>query len=262
MALSQTIVGLLVGMRRAGLFNFGGTRVLDLGEQNLYGDMRGSDVVDIARMLKLPDARIVEIEADVAKLTGAPPSTLVFDLAKVLYRVVFDCVTYRAIDLNGTEVAWRYDLNRPLPTDETFHVVTNFGTSEHVFDQAQIFRSIHALARPGGLMLHALPHQGGPNHGFFNYHPTFFHDLAAANGYRIAALFLMTPDGEGSDRLDSVKERDDYATLIAKSGLTRESGLFVGLVKPNEERPFKPPMQGYYAGELSEEGRRAWESHH
>ncbi len=259
MALTQTIVGLLVRMRRAGLFDLGTARVLDLGEQNLYGNVRGGDVVAIARLLKLADARIAEIEAEVAERTRAAAPTLAFDLAKLLYRVVFDCTHYNAIDLHGTEAAWRHDLNLPLPIAETFDVVTNFGTSEHVFDQAQLFRSIHALVRPGGLMLHALPHQGGPDHGFFNYHPTFFHDLAAANSYRVATLVLMSPGGEGGDRLDMLKDRDAYAALLAKEELTRESGLFVALMKPFDERPFLPPMQGYYAGELSEEGRRAWE---
>ncbi len=259
MALTQTIVGLLVRMRRAGLFDLGTARVLDLGEQNLYGNVLGSDVVAIARLLKLSEARVAEIEAEVATRTSAAAPTLAFDLAKLLYRVVFDCTTYRAIDLHGTEAAWRHDLNLPLPVAETFDVVTNFGTSEHVFDQAQLFRSIHALVRPGGLMLHALPHQGGPDHGFFNYHPTFFHDLAAANSYRVATLVLMSPGEEGSDRLDMLKDRDAYAALLASSGLTRESGLFVALVKPFEERPFRAPMQGYYTGELSEEGRRTWE---
>jgi SAM-dependent methyltransferase len=259
MALTQTIVGLLVRMRRAGLFDLGTARVLDLGEQNLYGNVRGSDVAAIARLLKLPDARVAGIEAEVASMTSAAAPTLAFDLAKLLYRVVFDCTTYRAIDLHGTEAAWRHDLNLPLPVSETFDVVTNFGTSEHVFDQAQVFRSIHALVRPGGLMLHALPHQGGPDHGFFNYHPTFFHDLAAANAYRVATLVLMSPGGEDGDRLDMLKDREAYAALIGKEGLTKESGLFVALVKPFEERPFQTPMQGYYAGDLSDEGRRAWE---
>lgn len=259
MALTQTIVGLLVRMRRAGLFDLGTARVLDLGEQNLYGNVRGSDVVAIARLLKLPDSRIAEIEAEAGALTSAAAPTIAFDLAKLLYRVLFDCTTYRAIDLHGTEAAWRHDLNLPLPIVETFDVVTNFGTSEHVFDQAQMFRSIHALVRPGGLMLHALPHQGGPDHGFYNYHPTFFHDLAAANRYRIATLVMMSAGDASGDRLDVLKDREAYAALIAAQGLTKESGLFVALMRPHEERPFQAPMQGYYAGDLSDEGRRAWE---
>ncbi len=258
MALTQTIVGLLVRMRRAGLFDLGTARVLDLGEQNLYGNVPASGLVEIARLLKLDDRRIAEIEAEVAALTAAGSPMLAFDLAKLLYRVVFDCTTYRAIDLNGTEAAWRHDLNHPLPVAETFDVVTNFGTSEHVFDQAQLFRSIHALVRPGGFMLHALPHQGGPDHGFYNYHPTFFHDLAAANGYRLAMMVLMSGDETG-ERLDTLKDREAYAALIAKNGMTRDSGLFVALIRPFEDKPFQPPIQGYYSGEVSDEVRRVWE---
>ena len=258
MALTQTIVGLLVRMRMAGLFDLGTARVLDLGEQNLYGDVRSSDLPAIARALKLGADRVAETEAEVAGLTAAAAPTLAFDLAKLVYRLVFDCTTCQAIDLNGTEAAWRFDLNQPLPIAEIFDVVTNFGTSEHVFDQARLFRSVHDLTRPGGLMLHAVPHQGGPDHGFYNYHPTFFHDLAAANGYRVVMLVLMS-GSETGDRLDTLKGRDSLAGLVAKGGMARDSGLFAALHRPFENRPFQAPMQGYYAGELTDAGRAAWE---
>src|SRR5688572_4391522 len=139
MALTQTIVGLLLRLRKAGLFDLGTGRVLDLGEQNLYGDVPPQELPAIARALKLAQPRVAEIEAEVARLTAAAAPHLAFDLAKLLYRMVFDCETYRAIDLNGTDIAWQHDLNAPLPVAETFDVVTNFGTSEHVFDQAQLF---------------------------------------------------------------------------------------------------------------------------
>ena len=258
MALTQTLVGLLVRMRKAGLFDLGTARVLDLGEQNLYGDVRPSDLPAIARALTLGDDRVAETEAEVARLTTAAAPTIAFDLAKLVYRLVFDNTTCRAIDLNGTEAAWRHDLNQPLPISETFDVVTNFGTSEHVFDQAQLFRSMHELTRPGGFMLHALPHQGGPDHGFYNYHPTFFHDLAAANGYRVVMLVLMGGD-ENGERLDTIKERDSFAALLAKGGLKGDSGLFAALLRPFEARPFQTPMQGYYADGLTDAGRAAWE---
>jgi SAM-dependent methyltransferase len=258
MALTRTIVGLLVRMRRAGLFDLGTARVLDLGEQNLYGDIGAGDVIEIARLLKLDATRLAATEAEARSLADSAAPIRAFGLAKLLYRVVFDCDIYRAIDLNGTEAAWRHDLNQALPVAETFDVVTNFGTSEHVFDQAQLFRSVHALTRPGGVMLHAVPHQGGPDHGFYNYHPTLFHDLAAANGYRILMLVLMSPGADG-DRLDQIRDRDAFAGLAGKGEMPRDSGLFAALARPFEDRPFQVPLQGYYAGELSERGRAAWE---
>ncbi|MBM3546545.1 MAG: class I SAM-dependent methyltransferase [Alphaproteobacteria bacterium] len=258
MALTRAIVGLLVQMRRAGLFDLGTARMIELGEQNLYGNISARDVVKVAQLLKLDERRIAGIEAEIRALIDAPTPLFAFDLAKLLYRIVFDCATYRAIDLNGTEAAWRHDLNRPLPIAETFDVVTNFGTSEHVFDQAQLFRSIHGLTRPGGLMLHAVPHQGGPDHGFYNYHPTFFHDLAAANAYRLVMLVLMSGK-EDRDQLDAIRERDSYASLLAKGPIAGDSGLFVAMMRPFDDRPFELPMQGYYTGELSDAARTAWE---
>ena len=98
MALTQTLVGLLVRMRKAGLFDLGTARVLDLGEQNLYGDVRPADLPAIARALKLGDDRVAETEAEVARLTTAAAPTIAFDLAKLVYRLVFDNTTCRAID--------------------------------------------------------------------------------------------------------------------------------------------------------------------
>jgi hypothetical protein len=114
--------------------------------------------------------------------------------------------------------------------------------------------------RPGGLAIHALPHQGGADHGFYNYHPTFFHDLAAANGYRLLMMVLMSagPEG-GADRLDVLTARDAYAALAASGPLPAESGLFVAWRTPFQPAPFRAPMQGYYDGSLPEAAKQAWE---
>ena len=47
-------------------------------------------------------------------------------------------------------------------------------------------------------MLHGLPFQGYLNHGYFNYQPKFYLDLAQANGYELLGIYLnpdtMSPD--------------------------------------------------------------------
>ncbi len=95
---------------------------------------------------------------------------------------------YMALDMHGSPESTFVDLNKEYSCNEEFDLVTNLGTSEHIFNQAQVFRTIHDLTAVNGLMFHGLPYQGQYDHGFYNYHPTFFFDLAAANDYQIIFL--------------------------------------------------------------------------
>ena len=49
-------------------------------------------------------------------------------------------------------------------------------------------------------MLHVLPFFNYLNHGFFNYNPILFHDLAGANGYEICRLTIATNRGSTPDQ--------------------------------------------------------------
>src|SRR5437667_2867193 len=74
---------------------------------------------------------------------------------------------YESIDLNGQNDAHRFDLNFNLSEKYGFtgqyDLVTNHGTTEHLFNQAIAFENIHKLTAPGGVMVHMLPFQGYQN---------------------------------------------------------------------------------------------------
>lgn len=101
------------------------------------------------------------------------------------------------IDANGKDGAVAHDLRRPFDENEhgRYDVTTNFGTSEHVRNrvrgdglsgQAQTFKTVHDLTKPGGLMLHAVPRSGGClHHGTNKYNIEWFKNLAAQQGYQI-----------------------------------------------------------------------------
>jgi len=108
-----------------------------------------------------------------------PPGSKGSDLYELL-----GCAEYRAYDLFDQR-AEKCDFNDPPRGDGSFDVVTNFGTSEHVFNQAAVMRFAHELMKPGGVFLCTLPSAGGRDHGFFNYQPSFFWNLARANDYQI-----------------------------------------------------------------------------
>lgn len=95
---------------------------------------------------------------------------------------------YRAIDYGGQEDTLALDLNFDrLPEGERnrYDLVTNFGTSEHVCNQANSFCVMHDLTKRGGLMFHVLPSGGMLNHGLVNYTPKFFWKLCQSNEYEL-----------------------------------------------------------------------------
>jgi len=94
------------------------------------------------------------------------------------------CIDYKAFDLLDPR-AEACDLNFPPKGSGEFDLITNFGTTEHVLNQASAFKFIHESLGVGGVALCVLPVAGGRDHGFFNYHPNFFWDLARANNYLI-----------------------------------------------------------------------------
>jgi SAM-dependent methyltransferase len=100
--------------------------------------------------------------------------------------------SYDAIDVNSMYGSLIMDLNVDLREaygfETVYDLVTNNGTGEHVFNQAAVFKNMHQLTRVGGVMLFVLPFYNWLNHGFFNFNPLVFTDLAAANGYEILRL--------------------------------------------------------------------------
>lgn len=106
---------------------------------------------------------------------------------------------YVAIDVNAKYGSIVMDLNLDLKEHynyhETFDLVTNNGTGEHIFNQHMVFKNMHQLTKPGGLMVHVMPFVTCINHGFFNFHPILYVDLAAANNYRIIKLSLANRSG-------------------------------------------------------------------
>ena len=102
---------------------------------------------------------------------------------------------YTSFDLSGEDGAIAHDLN--VPFDDHAHLgrydlVTDHGSCEHVFDIAEAYRTVHRLARPGGLI--AIVQQATGSNGYFNFRPSFFEDMAQANGYEIlASSYIVSP---------------------------------------------------------------------
>lgn len=130
---------------------------------------------------------------------------------------------YSSIDINGQLNSLPFDLNSCIEErydfTQRFDLVTNNGTTEHLFNQQAVFDNIHRLTSVGGLMLHAVPFLNYINHCFFNYSPTFFYNLAVANNYALLALGVGVKEGNAI-----VAARDDIEPL-AKRDMTQAEAV-------------------------------------
>jgi hypothetical protein len=192
-------------------------------------------------------------------------------IAKAFYAATFAPSRIVSIDQGGTSTAVRHDLNEPLTyhrdlvkhspdgvpltSDEPFDVIINHGTAEHIFNIAQVFRTMHDACADGGLMVHDAPFTGWIDHGFYCLQPTLFYDLAAANCYEVVKVAIHAIEGQ---QIIPLECRDHVAQLATAGKLPNNSQLFVALRKLCD-KPFKIPTQGVYAGALSAAGKQAWE---
>ncbi len=102
---------------------------------------------------------------------------------------------YEAIDVNAHAGSKPFDLNENLfnkySYNEKFDLVTNFGTTEHIFNQFEVFRNMHNLCNVNGLIIGIVPMQGSLDHGLFNYQPILFEHLALANNYEMNLFWTV-----------------------------------------------------------------------
>jgi SAM-dependent methyltransferase len=259
MAIALPHVLMLWALRNTGFVGPGKSRsILEFGEQNWFGDVDVGEIRQFLDKLQPTEPDCAQWRVRLGELIAAPrDDAWLFDVARLFYRVIFGEHSYRAVDLHGTAIAERHDLNLPLPFPEQFDVVTNLGTGEHVFNQYQVYKSLHEKTRPGGVMILSLPNQGCYDHGFFNYHPTFVFDLSQANKYQIVTLLYM--DGTKSPAaLTPVPNRAAYVKMALDGKLSNYSALLAALRRPPDDAPFAVPWQGYYDNQLPPELTAAW----
>ena len=233
-----------------------GGDLLELGEANWYGGdvdlaLFGQDIRRFA-----PEAERQAMFRRLDELSRMPLTEAGWDIAKLFWQTFFQPRSMTAIDYNGTAQALRLDLNQPIDLQRQFDVVMDLGTAEHIFNVAQFFKTLHDHTRPGGVMVHGLPFAGWVDHGFYNFNPTFYWDLAAANGYavRVAVYAELAPL-----RLESLPNRERILEMARDGKIGRNALIYVMLQRPADARPFRIPTQGYYArAAVSPEVATAW----
>ena len=152
---------------------------------------------------------------------------------------------YLSIDVNEEGGARFVDLNY-WPNEAsalgTFDVVTNFGTTEHVANQASAFATIHHLLAPGAIAIHQVPIVHFLNHALVNLTPRFLRSLAALNDYTVLSASAQS---HHIDRLITFHYGPDILFMQGMREMLRESTLatlaFV-VLRRNSDAPFIPPI--------------------
>lgn len=123
-----------------------------------------------------------------------------------VYKKYFESIgiEHISIDWNGQDGALKLDLRKPLDLNQQFDMLTNFGTTEHVSDQAAVWENIHNLIKIGGVLISMTPLEGDWWwHGEYYPRKEFFYEFAKT-GYEIERLYI--------DRI--MPNRNLYARLI------------------------------------------------
>ncbi len=183
-----------------------------------------------------------------------------FNVARLYYEMMFGPYRYKALDMHGSPESTFVDLNKEYSCEQEFDLVTNLGTTEHIFNQAAVFKTIHDLTAENGVMFHGLPHQGQYDHGFFNYHPTFFFDLAAANDYQIVFFGLLNisiREQREHHHVEALQDETTYRRLVEQNKIEPQAAFKVFLRK-TKNSSFVMPQQGVYGENPDEEKSRFW----
>tara|TARA_B100000989_G_scaffold49488_1_gene32537 strand:- start:3554 stop:4402 length:849 start_codon:yes stop_codon:yes gene_type:complete len=169
---------------------------------------------------------------------------------------------YKSIDINGALGSFHFDLNFTIQDKYNFHeqydLVINNGTGEHIFNQYSFFNNFHNLTKKNGYMLNILPFIDWINHGFYNFNPIIFADMAASNNYEIIKISLANRWGSEIELkkeeqlvfFDQIKPNDINSNFnklinIAKDKLGSNI-IIKAILKKNGDSSFQTPLQGKY----------------
>ena len=137
------------------------------------------------------------------------------DLPTLLLGDVFSLSTveYVSLDVVSSRYADVFDINihnLARSAHNSFDIVINFGTTEHLMNQYNAFKIMHEACKPGGYIFHQIPSTGYINHGYFCYNALMFKELGEANEYELLDLWFYGPNGDGNVLVNST----DYPGVL------------------------------------------------
>lgn len=232
-----------------GAFGEGKARVLDIGSQNLM--LAEADaIVEFARRFGATlGGKALRDEAErIAYFSTPRPGERTSYLSELFDLTSIEYTSFDVCPALKTEI---FDLNlQQLDPGrrETFDVVINCGTAEHVLNQLNCFSVMHDALKPGGIWFDQPPCVGFVNHGYFLYHPKFYRDIATANDYEVEDMWY-SPAGLGPVLDDDIPIRP-YETLHQMKERTPTAEEAAGpyynlnvILRKTRSGPFRLPLE-------------------
>jgi hypothetical protein len=195
-----------------------GRKILDFGSSNLY-TARADEIAAFVRRHN-PEPR-ADLDAWAERLaagsqTDASGTPLNQSFAGELFEEAG--MGYDAIDIAIGYKTTVVDLNtQRLPPHmvAAYDSVINFGTSEHILNQMNVFATVHAATKVGGMIMHSVPSVGYVDHGYFCYTSRFFFDLAGYNQYEVVDMWYDGPSGQ-ENVFASARQYQTYFPVLTK----------------------------------------------
>ena len=236
MGIGKPDLDLLLRLKERGYLPDGAS-VIEIGAQQLSNSfLEARDAVDeLGQMFSvnvpfsLTPTLSSTVSGGVELLNGAAP------LARDFWRWLG--FRYASVDIDGSPDSLPLDLNyddAPLDAIGKYDLVTNFGTTEHIANQLNVFKIIHDLTALNEVMLHNVPALGMLNHGLVNYNPKFFWMLARSNGYKfLFSDYVGSPIQHGlpKDIIDNIISFNTGIAGNADEFQVPDAGLTVVLQK-------------------------------
>lgn len=181
MAIPDTLAARLIEVTKD--HELGGAFVM-LGRQRFVGSRRGKAAKYFEKTLQ-------------TYLPGVSEEDLVHPEHQYAERF-FEKIGYVSVDsmdfseFEGASVI--QDLTVPLREDlkGRFDVVYDGGTCEHVFELPTAYRNIHAMLKPGGVLIGHSPCNNWINHSFYQINPEMVYGFwEKAMGYKVLDLVLQ-----------------------------------------------------------------------
>src|SRR6516165_4013434 len=236
-----------------------GERIVELGSQQLVRGISHDAVVKFIRKFR-PDSDAAEVSA---RLPVNYYGAIYVD--EIWHRCGLDYISYDVVEAPRSRV---FDLNFhqvPSADQQSALFVTNIGTTEHLANQLNAFRTVHDLLKVGGVAIHAVPFTGMFNHSLFNYHPKFFFSLIVNNCYRLRHVEFRGPGLHAAWDPGNTIFDGDYLTHHPRlpgsetwSAITLHSGMIYLIIERRHPDAFVPPVDfasGYFGdiptGDLS-----------
>ncbi len=184
MAISRGSARLLLDECKCRKFN---GSVMQLGRMTIY-----LSIDDLNRWANCHGVTLKKVNAALSNEGHAAKRGFIDDIT-FFSALGFD--TVHSCDISDCDNStFALDLNQAVPEElwNTYDVIIDCGTIEHVFNFPQVLKNIHNMLKTGGrIIFMSTPTNNYVDHGYYMYSPIVLYDYYFANSYLIHSSYII-----------------------------------------------------------------------